>query len=116
MQHVADSPARAQARTYWKRKLDGVALSLDLPFDAVTRTGNANCAFPVHLPRESRQTSVVPSHAHGTTLSPVFFAIHLLWLLWRVSGQAVLTSGYPQAGRDVPDSETIYGMLVSMAA
>ncbi len=44
----------------------------------------------------------------------MLFALHLLWL-WRVTGQTALASGYPQAGRDVPGSESVYGMLVSMA-
>ena len=51
--------------------------------------------------------------AQETTLSPLLFSLWLVWL-WRVSGQETLSCGYPYAGRDVPGSEEIYGMFVTM--
>jgi amino acid adenylation domain-containing protein/thioester reductase-like protein len=107
-------PQIERARHYWTRKLDGAALRLDLPFDSTARHDNANRAVPIRVTREQADALRQIARELGTTLSPVLFALHLLWL-WRVSGQTALASGYPQAGRDVPGSETVYGMLVSMA-
>ena len=51
--------------------------------------------------------------AQNVTLSPLMFSLWLVWL-WRISGQEALSCGYPYAGRDVPGSEDIYGMFVTM--
>ncbi|MFL9907680.1 non-ribosomal peptide synthetase [Paraburkholderia sp. RL17-337-BIB-A] len=111
---LAASPRFAAARDYWKRKLDAVALRTELPFDALQREPNANRALKLHVrPDQMRRLRLI-AEAHDMTLPPVVFALYLVWL-WRVSGQQQLACAYPYAGRDVPGSEGIYGMFVSMA-
>ncbi|WP_409978024.1 non-ribosomal peptide synthetase [Pseudomonas sp. C9-3] len=108
------SPLYARAEAYWLHKLDSVPLRTDFPQDSNTRQADANHTLALHItPDHSRALQAI-AREQGTTLSPVLFALHLLWL-WRLTGQAISVSGYPQAGRDVPGSETLYGMLVSMA-
>ncbi|MDR5770279.1 MULTISPECIES: non-ribosomal peptide synthetase [unclassified Caballeronia] len=114
MHEIAKTPAHARARNYWTNKLRGTPLRLELPFDFTTRHANANRIVPVHLTRERADKLRRIAQDRGTTLSPVLFALHLAWL-WRLSGQPTIVSGYPQAGRDIPGSENVYGMLVSMA-
>ena len=111
---LASSPRFNAARDYWKRKLDAVALRTELPFDAVQREPNANRSLALHVrPAQMRRLKQI-AEAHDMTLPPVLFALYLVWL-WRVSGQQQLACAYPYAGRDVPGSEGIYGMFVSMA-
>jgi len=114
MSRIRDSQPVARARAYWSDKLAGVPLRVDLPFDASTRAPNANRALTMQLTREQTDKLRRIAQARNTTLSPVLFALHLMWL-WRLTDQTTLASGYPQAGRDVPGSESLYGMLVSMA-
>jgi len=111
---VTHTTALARAQSYWANKLEGVPLRVELPCDVATRRADANRVIPMHLTQEQAGKLRNIAQARGTTLSPVLFALHLVWL-WRVSGQATLASGYPQAGRDVLGSESVYGMLVSMA-
>ncbi|WP_277189292.1 non-ribosomal peptide synthetase [Caballeronia sp. BR00000012568055] len=111
---IEPSPQYARALDYWKRKLANVPLRLDLPFDSTTRKPDSNRVLRVSLTLDQTARLRAIAQAQGTTLSPVLFALHLLWL-WRVSGNDAPVTGYPQAGRDQPGSETIYGMLVSMA-
>lgn len=108
------SPLHARDRAYWLGKLGGVSLRTDLPMDATTRQADANQTVPLQLTPERTRALQAIAQAQGTTLSPVLFALHLVWL-WRLTGQPMAVSGYPQAGRDLPGSETLYGMLVSMA-
>nr|WP_160167946.1 non-ribosomal peptide synthetase [Caballeronia insecticola] len=114
MSRMQDSQPVARAQAYWSNKLAGVPLRVDLPFDASTRAPNANRALTMRLTREQTDKLRRIAQTRNTTLSPVLFALHLVWL-WRLTDQTTLASGYPQAGRDVPGSETLYGMLVSMA-
>ncbi|NPT54755.1 non-ribosomal peptide synthetase [Paraburkholderia elongata] len=111
---LASSPRFAAARDYWMRKLDAVALRTELPFDALQRGPNANCSLALHVrPAQMRRLKQIAG-AHDMILPPVLFALYLVWM-WRVSGQQHLACAYPYAGRDVPGSEGIYGMFVSMA-
>jgi amino acid adenylation domain-containing protein/thioester reductase-like protein len=111
---LASSPRFAAARDYWMRKLDAVALRTELSFDALQREPNANRSLALHVrPAQMRRLKQI-AEAHDMTLPPVLFALYLVWL-WRVSGQQQLACAYPNAGRDVPGSEAIYGMFVSMA-
>ncbi|MFM0135408.1 SDR family oxidoreductase [Caballeronia grimmiae] len=112
---VTHTTAFGRAQSYWTNKLEGMTLRVELPCDFATRRANANCVIPMHLTQEQAGELRNISQARGTTLSPVLFAVHLVWL-WGVSGQATLASGYPQAGRDVPGSESVYGMRVSCGA
>ncbi|MEZ0604682.1 amino acid adenylation domain-containing protein [Paraburkholderia sp. IW21] len=111
---LAASPRFAAARDYWMHKLDTVALRTELPFDALQREPNANRALTLHVRAAQMRRLKQIAEAHEMTLPPVLFALYLVWL-WRVSGQQQLACAYPYAGRDVPGSETIYGMFVSMA-
>ncbi|MGF6998203.1 non-ribosomal peptide synthetase component F [Paraburkholderia sp. GAS32] len=111
---LASSPRFAAARDYWMRKLDAVALRTELSFDAVQREPNANRSLALHVRSAQMRRLKQIAEAHDMTLPPVLFALYLVWL-WRVSGQQQLACAYPYAGRDVPGSEGIYGMFVSMA-
>ncbi|CAE6925049.1 non-ribosomal peptide synthetase [Paraburkholderia domus] len=110
---VASSPRFAAARDYWMRKLDAVALRTELPFDALQREPNANRSLALHVRSAQMRRLKQIAEAHDMTLPPVLFALYLVWL-WRVSGQQQLACAYPYAGRDVPGTEGIYGMFVSM--
>ncbi|MGP8439727.1 amino acid adenylation domain-containing protein [Paraburkholderia fungorum] len=113
-QQLVQSPRFAAAREYWTRKLDALALRTELPFDALQREPNANRSLALHIrPAQMRRLKQI-ADAHDMTLPPLLFALYLVWL-WRVSGQQQLACAYPYAGRDVPGSEQIYGMFVSMA-
>jgi amino acid adenylation domain-containing protein/thioester reductase-like protein len=110
---VSASPLFAKARDYWTRKLATVTLRTELPFDSLQRKDDSNQSLVLHLdPAQARRLKEI-ADLHGMTLPPVLFALYLVWI-WRISGQAQLACGYPNAGRDVAGSEDIYGMFVSM--
>ncbi|RLS91040.1 MAG: amino acid adenylation domain-containing protein [Planctomycetota bacterium] len=113
----SDAPARKGAWTssvsYWERKLHGVSARTELPATSTTRRPDANAWLPLRL-----EPAVVAGLKRlasdlDVTLPPVLFAAYLVWL-WRLTGQRALTVAYPYAGRDVPGSEQILGMFVTM--
>ena len=98
---------------YWKDKLTGVNAHVELPADLRQQQDNANAALPLRLEPDTVAALKAFADAQNVTLSPLMFSLWLVWL-WRISGQDALSCGYPYAGRDVPGSEDIYGMFVTM--
>ena len=98
---------------YWKEKLTGVNAHVELPADLRQKQNNANAAIPLRFEPETVAALKAFADAQNVTLSPLMFSLWLVWL-WRISGQEALSCGYPYAGRDVPGSEDIYGMFVTM--
>ncbi len=110
---LAQTPAFRASVDYWKGKLTGVSTHVELPADFRQRLGNANAALPLRIEPDTVAALKALADAQDVTLSPLMFSLWLVWL-WRISGQEALSCGYPYAGRDVPGSEEIYGMFVTM--
>ncbi|MBF0548425.1 MAG: amino acid adenylation domain-containing protein [Candidatus Riflebacteria bacterium] len=98
---------------YWKTKLAGMNSYVELPVDFRQKQSNANAAMPLRFEPEVVTALKAFADEQEITLSPLLFSLWLVWL-WRISGQESLACGYPYAGRDVPGSEDIYGMFVTM--
>lgn len=110
---LPDSPPFADSIAYWKTKLATVDAHTELPADFRQKQANANAALRLRF--EPGVVAELKTFADGQdiTLPPVLFALFLSWV-WRLSGQEELVCGYPYAGRDIPGSEEIYGMFVTM--
>ena len=110
---LPDSPPFADSIAYWKTKLAAVDAHTELPTDFRQKQANANAALRLRLAPEVVADLKTFADAQDITLPPVLFALFLSWV-WRLSGQEELVCGYPYAGRDIPGSEEIYGMFVTM--
>ena len=110
---LSETDAFRDSVRYWKGKLAGINAHVELPADFRQKQDNANAALPLRLEPDTVATLKAFADAQNVTLSPLMFSLWLVWL-WRISGQDVLSCGYPYAGRDVPGSEDIYGMFVTM--
>ena len=110
---LSQTEAFRDSISYWRDKLTGISAHVELPADFRQKQDNANAALPLRLEPETVAALKAFADAQNVTLSPLMFSLWLVWL-WRISGQEVLSCGYPYAGRDVPGSENIYGMFVSM--
>lgn len=110
---LVQSSLYQESATYWKTKLKNLDTYTELPFDYRQRVPEANAWMPVRI--EAKVVSLLKAYAdkNSITLPPVLFALYLSWL-WRISGKNELVCSYPNAGRDVPGSESVYGMFVSM--
>lgn len=110
---LPDSPPFADSIAYWKAKLAAVDAHTELPTDFRQKQANANAALRLRFAPEVVADLKTFADAQDITLPPVLFALFLSWV-WRLSGQEELVCGYPYAGRDIPGSEEIYGMFVTM--
>lgn len=110
---LVQSSLYEESASYWKTKLKNLDTYTELPFDYRQRVPEANAWIPVRI--EAKYVSLLKAYAdkNSITLPPVLFALYLTWL-WRISGKNELVCSYPNAGRDIPGSESIYGMFVSM--
>ena len=98
---------------YWNSKLRGVTARTELPITSSTRRADANAWLPVRVaPKVVAQLKRLASDL-DVTLPPVLFSAYLVWL-WRITGQRELTVSYPYAGRDVPGTDEIFGLFVTM--
>jgi amino acid adenylation domain-containing protein/thioester reductase-like protein len=103
----------AESIAYWKTKLAAVDAHTELPADFRQKQANANAALPLRFEPEVVAALKTFADEQNITLSPLMFALYLVWV-WRLTGQEELVCGYPYAGRDIPGSEDIYGMFVTM--
>ncbi|MFZ4789681.1 MAG: amino acid adenylation domain-containing protein [Candidatus Competibacteraceae bacterium] len=110
---LPDSQPFADSIAYWKTKLAAVDAHTELPTDFRQKQANANAALRLRFAPEVVAELKTFADAQNITLPPVLFALFLTWI-WRLSGQEELVCGYPYAGRDIPGSEEIYGMFVTM--
>jgi len=107
------SDAFRDAVDYWKVKLTGITPHVELPADFRQKRDNANAFIALRLEPEIVAALKAFADEQDVTLSPLLFSLWLVWL-WRISGQESLACSYPYAGRDVPGSEDIFGMFVTM--
>ena len=103
----------ADSIAYWKAKLAGVDPHTELPADFRQKRVNSNASLPLRLEPETVKALKAFADAQNVTLSPLLFSLYLAWI-WRLTGQEELVCSYPYAGRDIPGSEEIYGMFVTM--
>jgi amino acid adenylation domain-containing protein/thioester reductase-like protein len=112
-QCLADTQPFTESIAYWKAKLATADARTELPVDFQHKRPNANAAAAVRIAPETVATLKAFADEHNITLSPLIFSLYLVWI-WRLSGQEELVCGYPYAGRDIPGSEDIFGMFVTM--
>lgn len=110
---LPQSQGFADSIAYWKTKLAAVDAHTELPTDYRQKQPNANAALPLRFEPEVVAALKTFADASNITLSPLLFTLYLVWI-WRLTGQEDLVCGYPYAGRDIPGSEAIYGMFVTM--
>jgi len=102
---------------YWRARLAGAPVLLDLPTDrprpAVPGTGAASRRFRIPRPLHERLSAL--ARAEGAT---PFMALAAAWaaLLHRWSGQDDLVVGTPVAGRTHPQTEPLIGFFVQTLA
>ncbi len=99
--------------SYWDKKLSGGSCKTNLPGSSHPGAASLNLEKPINLPYLATCELKELATDLDVTLPPVLFAAYLVWL-WRISGQDNLTVGYPYAGRDVLNSERVFGMFVQM--
>lgn len=99
--------------TYWAEKLAGVSTRTALPSASQAHRPESNKWIELTIDVETTAALRAIAAENEATLSPTLFAVVLMWL-WRLSNQKSLTVAYPYAGRDVPGTESIYGMFVKM--
>ena len=110
---LESSEAWRASQSYWSAKLDGAACRIDLPATSSHRRAESNRWIESRFDEDTIQAMKDLASRLEITLSPVLFAAYLTWL-WRVSSQSDLVVAYPYAGRDVPGTEDILGMFVTM--
>lgn len=98
---------------YWKEKLANVDPHIEYPTDFHQKRSDSNEAIDVRFEPNTVTALKAFADSRNMTLPPLIFALYLVWV-WRISGKSNLVCGYPYAGRDVPGSEEIYGMFVTM--
>ncbi len=109
----AHQDAVHSATQYWSDKLRGVSARTELPITSSTRRADANAWLPIRVaPKVVAQLKQLAFDLE-VTLPPVLFSAYLVWL-WRITGQRELTVAYPYAGRDVPGTDEIFGLFVTM--
>ena len=101
------------ALAYWRGKLAGAVARVELPVQFHQKRPDSNRCAAVRIDPETARALQHLADAKEITLAPLLFAIYLVWL-WRLSDQEEIVCGYPNAGRDAPGSEGIYGMMVAM--
>jgi amino acid adenylation domain-containing protein/thioester reductase-like protein len=111
--HLVRSDSYRESIQYWQSKLKNLDAYTELPFDYRQRVPGSNASLPIRIHPTIVAALKAYADRHSVTLPPVLFALYLTWL-WRVCGKQDLVCTYPYAGRDVPGSESIYGMFVSM--
>ena len=99
--------------SYWQNKLSGVDCRTVLPTATGVSRPQSNRDIAFDLPAQVTQQLKDIASETGTTLSPVLFSLYLIWI-WRITGQSNLVVAYPFAGRDIPGTEQVFGMLVQM--
>ncbi len=102
-----------EAIAYWRAKLAGVNARVELPAERRQKRDDANADLPLRFEPAVVDRLKALADQRGITLPPLLFALFLVWL-WRLTDQEELACSYPYAGRDVPGSEEIYGMFVTM--
>ncbi|MFP4325470.1 MAG: amino acid adenylation domain-containing protein [Desulfonatronovibrio sp.] len=110
---LQESKRFAESIDYWKAKLDSVNAHTELPVDLRQKQPDANQSLNLRFEPDIVASLKAFADEQGITLSPLMFALYLVWI-WRLTGQEELVCGYPYAGRDVPGSEDIFGMFVTM--
>lgn len=103
----------ADSIAYWKTKLAGVDAHTELPTDFRQKRADSNDFLQLRLEPEIVSALKAFADAQNVTLSPLLFSLYLVWI-WRLTGQEELVCSYPYAGRDIPGSDDIYGMFVTM--
>ncbi len=104
---------REQAIDYWNAKLAGATCRTELPTATGVNRPDSNRELDIMLPSATTTHLKELASELDVTLPPVLFAAYLVWL-WRITGQRELSVAYPYAGRDVPNTDTVFGMFVQM--
>jgi len=110
-------PELARQVGYWRARLAGSPVLLDLPTDrprpAVQGTASAAHRFPIPRPLFDRLSEL--ARAEGAT---PFMALAAAWsaLLSRWSGQDDVVVGTPLAGRTQPETEPLIGFFIQTLA
>ncbi|MFO7728076.1 MAG: amino acid adenylation domain-containing protein [Desulfonatronovibrio sp.] len=110
---LQESKRFAESIDYWKAKFDSVNAHTELPADFRQKQPDANQSLSLRFEPDVVASLKAFADEQGITLSPLMFALYLVWI-WRLTGQEELVCGYPYAGRDIPGSEDIFGMFVTM--
>ena len=102
---------------YWKRKLDGVLPTLDLPSDyprPAARTFNGATVL-YSLEAQARTLLKQVADTEGATMFMAYLA-SFLSLLFRYTGQTDIVIGVPISGRNRPEIESLIGCFVNTLA
>ena len=102
---------------YWKRKLDGAPMALDLPTDhprPAVQTFNGSAKF-FSLPAELTDRLNRCARQQGVTLYMLLLAAFQA-LLHRYSGQETILVGSPVAGRNRRETENLIGLFLNTVA
>ncbi|HEX2078089.1 MAG TPA: amino acid adenylation domain-containing protein, partial [Longimicrobium sp.] len=107
-------PQRARQVEYWRARLAGAPVLLDLPTDRPRPPvqGSAGAAHPLRIPRDLYDRLCAVARAEGAT---PFMALAAAWgaLLHRWSGQDDVCVGTPLAGRTHALTEPLIGFFVN---
>jgi amino acid adenylation domain-containing protein len=107
-------PQLARQVEYWRARLAGTPVLLDLPTDRPRPPvqGSAGAAHPLRIPRDLYDRLCAVARAEGAT---PFMALAAAWgaLLHRWSGEDDVAVGTPLAGRTHPLTEPLIGFFVN---
>jgi amino acid adenylation domain-containing protein len=110
-------PERARQVEYWRARLAGAPVLLDLPTDRPRPAvqGTAGAAHGLRIPRGLYDRLAAAARAEGAT---PFMALAAAWsaLLHRWSGEEDVVVGTPLAGRTHPQTEPLIGFFVQTLA
>ena len=108
---LTQSQLYQDAIQYWQRKLTGGEARVELPVEFAHKRADSNQDIAIEISPDQVARLKKTADEWGVTLAPVLFAIFDIWL-WRLSNQEELIVGYPYAGRDIPNTDNIYGAFV----
>ncbi len=108
------SPSQGGDLEYWKKRLHGMPVQLDLPFDRPRPRQPSHAGHRAYrwLDRDLTNRLRRVARAQGATLNMLALA-SIQVLLWRYSGQSDFGLGVPLQNRNRPECENLIGMFVS---
>ncbi len=112
--HKLTSPSHGSDLEYWRKRLAGMPIQLELPTDRPRPRQPSHAGHRAFrsLDRDLTTRLRRVARSQGATLNMLALASIQL-LLWRYSGQSDFGLGLPLQNRNHPDCEDLIGMFVS---